>query len=108
MANTIDCYDQIGSTSECSDIKFKVALGVGREILRRRGLEVNARMLTVARPGCAEDGTLLWIADPSPIDSRAAGASVIHAITIANGFIKGADSCVPSVSKLSISENDLL
>ena len=46
MANTIDCYDQIGSTSECSDIKFKVALGVGREILRRRGLEINAHMLT--------------------------------------------------------------
>jgi len=64
-------------------------------------------MLTVARPGCAEYGTLLWIADPSPIDSRAAGASVIHAIAVANGFIKGADSGVPSVSKLSVSKNDL-
>ena len=89
-----------------SDIKFKVALGVGGEILRRRGLEINARMLTVARPGCAEHGTLLWIADPSPIDSRAAGASVIHAITVVKGFIKGTNARVPSGREFAISEHD--
>ena len=63
-------------------------------------------MLTVARPGCAEHGTLLWIADPSPIDSWAAGAPVIHAIAIANGFIKGANARVPSGVEFAISEHD--